>query len=112
VYIRDRIKDMIVSNGFNVYPKEVENALCEHPQVQTAAVVGVPDEIRGEVIHAFVVRKEGVQVDEQALLAHIAGLVGKHKIPRGISFVTELPLTASGKIQRFALREQLQRAQG
>jgi long-chain acyl-CoA synthetase len=112
VYIRDRIKDMIVSNGFNVYPKEVENALCEHPQVQTAAVVGVPDEIRGELIHAFVVRKEGAQIQEQELLAHTATLVGKHKIPRGISFVTELPLTASGKIQRFALREQLQRAQG
>jgi len=112
VYIRDRIKDMIVSNGFNVYPKEVENALCEHPEVQTAAVVGVPDEIRGEVIHAFVVRKDGANVDEQALLAHTAGLVGKHKIPRGVSFVAELPLTASGKIQRFALREQLQRAKG
>lgn len=112
VYIRDRIKDMIVSNGFNVYPKEVENALCEHPQVQTAAVVGVPDEIRGEVIHAFVVRKDGAQIQEQELLAHTATLVGKHKIPRGISFVSELPLTASGKIQRFALRDQLKRALG
>jgi acyl-coenzyme A synthetase/AMP-(fatty) acid ligase len=64
------------------------------------------------VIHAFVVLKEGANVDEQDLIAHTAGLVGKHMIPRGVSFVTELPLTASGKIQRFALREQLQRAQG
>lgn len=110
VYIHDRIKDMIISNGFNVYPKEVENALCEHPDVQTAAVVGIPDEIRGELIHAFVIRKEAAQVDESQLLEHLSKLVGKHKLPKGISFIGQLPLTASGKIQRFALRELLQPA--
>ena len=105
IYIRDRLKDMIVSNGYNVYPKEVENALAEHPSVQNVAVVGVQDDIRGEVIHAFAVLREGTSVTEEALIAHCAGLIGKHKLPRRIHFTDSLPLTASGKIQRFALRE-------
>ena len=104
IYIRDRLKDMIVANGYNVYPKEVENALAEHPAVQNVAVVGVPDEIRGEVIHAFAVLREGASATEEALIAHCATLIGKHKLPRQIHFTDDLPLTASGKIQRFALR--------
>ncbi|MBC7437110.1 MAG: AMP-binding protein [Bdellovibrionales bacterium] len=106
IYIRDRLKDMIVANGYNVYPKEVENALAEHPVVQNVAVVGVPDEIRGEVIHAFVVLREGASATGEALIAHCATLIGKHKLPRQIHFTDNLPLTASGKIQRFALRDQ------
>jgi len=105
IFIRDRLKDMIVTNGYNVYPKEVENALAEHPAVQNVAVVGVPDEIRGEVIHAFAVLREGACVTEEALITHCATLIGKHKLPRKIHFTDNLPLTASGKIQRFALRE-------
>lgn len=110
IYIRDRLKDMIVANGFNVYPKEVENALAEHAAVQNVAVVGVPDEIRGEVIHAFVVLREGATVTGEALIAHCAGLIGKHKLPRTIHFTDNLPLTASGKIQRFALRNRAREA--
>ena len=107
LFVRDRLKDMIVSNGYNVYPKEVENALCEHPAVQSAAVIGVPDEIRGELVHAFVVLKPGAKAGAQELIGHCATLIGKHKLPRDVHFVAELPLTASGKIQRFALREML-----
>ena len=107
LFVRDRLKDMIISNGNNIYPKEVENALCEHKAVQTAAVIGVPDEIRGELVHAYVVLKPGEQVSAQDLIGHCATLIGKHKLPRDISFVRELPLNASGKIQRFALREML-----
>jgi acyl-CoA synthetase (AMP-forming)/AMP-acid ligase II len=107
VFIRDRLKDMIVSNGYNVYPKEVENALCEHPAVQSAAVIGVPDEIRGETIHAFVVLKSGSTATSDEMLAHCAARVAKYKLPRGVTFLDALPLTASGKIQRFALRQQL-----
>jgi acyl-CoA synthetase (AMP-forming)/AMP-acid ligase II len=110
IYIRDRLKDMIVANGFNVYPKEVENALAEHPAVQNVAVVGVPDEIRGEVIHGFVVLREGQQATGEALIAHCATLIGKHKLPRQIHFTDNLPLTASGKIQRFALRDRAKAA--
>jgi len=105
IYIRDRVKDMIVANGYNVYPKEVENALAEHPAVQSVAVVGLPDEIRGEVIHSFVVLREGQSVTAEALIAHCATLIGKHKLPRQIHFTDNLPLTASGKIQRFVLRD-------
>ncbi|HEY5291619.1 MAG TPA: AMP-binding protein [Burkholderiales bacterium] len=107
LFVRDRLKDMIISSGNNIYPKEVENALCEHTAVQSAAVIGVPDEIRGELVHAFVVLKPGAQASAQDLIAHCATIIGKHKLPRDISFVSELPLTASGKIQRFALRELL-----
>lgn len=110
IYIRDRLKDMIVTNGFNVYPKEVENVLAEHPAVQNVAVVGVPDEIRGEVIHGFVVLREGQSTTGEALIAHCATLIGKHKLPRYIHFTDNLPLTASGKIQRFALRDQARQA--
>jgi long-chain acyl-CoA synthetase len=112
LYVRDRLKDIIISNGYNIYPKEVENALCEHQAVQSAAVIGVPDEIRGQLVHAFVVLKPGEQASAQPLIAHCAGIIGKHKLPRDISFVGELPLTASGKIQRFALREMLAKSAG
>ncbi|MGD0187056.1 MAG: class I adenylate-forming enzyme family protein [Roseiarcus sp.] len=109
IHVVDRLKDMIVSNGNNVFPKEVENALCEHDVVQSAAVIGIPDEISGELIHAFVVLKPGEQVDESDLIAHCKELIGKHKLPRTIAFVTDLPFTASGKIQRFQLREMAKR---
>ena len=105
LFVRDRLKDVIISSGNNIYPKEIENALCEHKVVQSAAAIGVPDEIRGELVHAFVVLKPGKQASAQDLIAHCATIIGKHKLPRDISFVNELPLTASGKIQRFALRE-------
>jgi long-chain acyl-CoA synthetase len=107
LFVRDRLKDMIISSGYNIYPKEVENALCEHEAVQSAAVIGVPDEIRGETVHAFVVLKPGQEASARDMIAHCATIIGKHKLPRDISFVNELPLTASGKIQRFALREML-----
>jgi long-chain acyl-CoA synthetase len=112
IYIRDRLKDLIITSGYNVYPKEVENALCEHPAVQTCAAVGLPDEIRGENIHAFVVLKSGAAATEAELIGHCGRLIAKYKVPRGVTFVEELPLTASGKIQRFQLRERAQRAQG
>lgn len=102
--VRDRLKDIIVSSGYNVYPKEVENALCEHEAVQSAAVIGVPDEVRGENIHAFVVLKPNRRASAPELIAYCASLIGKHKLPREVSFVNQLPLTASGKIQRFELR--------
>lgn len=108
LYIRDRLKDMIVCNGNNIYPKEVENALCEHPAVQTAAVIGIPDQISGELVHAYIVLKQGAQANARELIDHCATLIGKHKLPRDITFTDRLPLNASGKIQRFALREMLE----
>jgi long-chain acyl-CoA synthetase len=105
IQIRDRIKDMIVSSGNNVYPKEVENAISEHPAVQSVAVIGVPDEIRGENIHAFLVRRSSHQLTENEVIEHCTRLIARYKVPRAVIFLDELPLTASGKIKRFELRE-------
>lgn len=105
VYIMDRVKDMIVANGFNVFPKEVENAISLHPAVMSVAVIGLPDELRGEDIHAFVVLRPGHVVDMTAMAEHCAAHLAKYKLPRTFSFLDELPLTANGKIRRFKLRE-------
>lgn len=105
VHIMDRTKDMIVSNGFNVYPKEVENCIADVQGVQAVAVVGVKDEIRGENIHAFVVPRQGASLDSRALLEHCARHLSRYKVPRAVTLIDSLPLTASGKVQRFRLRE-------
>lgn len=105
IHISDRIKDMIVSSGNNVYPKEVENAISELSAVQSVAVIGVPDEIRGENIHAFIVRRPGHQLTESEVVDHCIRLIARYKVPRAVIFLDELPLTASGKIKRFELRD-------
>ncbi len=104
IHIRDRIKDIIVSSGNNVYPKEVENAIIEITAVQSVAVIGVPDEIRGENIHAFIVLRPGYQLDRETVIAHCTKMIARYKVPREVTFLEELPLTASGKIRRFELR--------
>jgi long-chain acyl-CoA synthetase len=105
IYILDRVKDMIVANGFNVFPKEVENAIAAHPAVLTVAVVGVPDELRGEDIFAFVVRRAGACASSEDIADHCTRHLARYKLPRYISLADELPLTATGKIRRFKLRE-------
>jgi long-chain acyl-CoA synthetase len=105
IHILDRLKDVIVTNGFNVYPKEVENTICELDAVQTAAVVGVPHAIRGEDICAFVVPKPGAALAEADIVSHCQKYIGKFKVPRLVVMINEFPLTANGKIQRFELRK-------
>ena len=104
VEIRDRFKDVIISGGENVSSVEVEGVLLRHPQVQEAAVVGLPHEKWGEAPHAFVVRRPGASVTEEELRRfareHLAGF----KSPKGVTFVEELPKTATGKVQKFVLR--------
>ncbi len=107
LHILDRTKDMIVSNGFNVYPKEVENVIAELPGVQSVAVVGVPDEISGEWIHAFVVARPDFRLAEDEVLQHCTRALASFKRPKRVSFVDAMPLTGSGKIRRVALRELL-----
>jgi fatty-acyl-CoA synthase len=102
-YIVDRVKDMFVSGGENVYPAEVEEALLGHPAVRECAVVGVPHEVWGEVGHAVVVLEADVHVDEHTLLAHLRGRLAKYKIPRSVAFVEGLPRTATGKIIKSAV---------
>lgn len=105
VYIVDRVKDMIVSGGENVYPAEVENALFGHPAVQDIAVIGVPDERWGEAVKAIVVVKGGMTLDATELIRYARERIGGYKVPKSVEFVTELPRNASGKVLRRELRE-------
>jgi len=106
-HIVDRVKDMINVGGLNVYPKEVEHVLYEHPAVAECAVVGVPHERKGETVKAFVVLRASHKPSEalkEEIKQHCLKEIAAYKHPREIEFVTELPKTASGKIQKFRLR--------
>lgn len=102
-YIVDRVKDMYISGGENVYPKEVEGVLMEHPDVEEVAVVGVPDETWGEVGHAFVVPKKGATPKPEELLAFCQGRLAPFKWPKRFTFVSALPKTSLGKVQKYLL---------
>ena len=104
LYIVDRTKDLIVTGGFNVYPREVEDALTTHAEVAMAAVIGVPDPKWGEAVTAMVVRKAGATVDADTLIARVKALKGAQQAPKRIEFVDALPLTAVGKVDKKALR--------
>jgi fatty-acyl-CoA synthase len=106
-YLRivDRLKDMYISGGENVYPAEVEQALHEHPAVAECAVVGVPDETWGEVGRVFVVVSSGAELDEAGVLAHLEGRLARYKLPKTVVFLPELPHNASGKLLKSRLRE-------
>jgi acyl-CoA synthetase (AMP-forming)/AMP-acid ligase II len=101
----DRSKDMIISGGENIYPKEIENVLYEHPAVAECAVFGIPDEKWGEVPAAYVQLKPGECVDETTLIEHCAERLARFKRPRLLKLVTDFPKTAIGKIQKNILRE-------
>jgi acyl-CoA synthetase (AMP-forming)/AMP-acid ligase II len=104
IFIQDRIKDMVVSGGENIYPAEVENALFQHPQVADAAVIGIPDDKWGESLLAFIVAK-GEEPDKEALSAFCREQLASYKIPRQFKFLESIPRNASGKILKKILRE-------
>ena len=104
LYIVDRIKDMFISGGENVYPAEVENAIVEHPAVAEVAVIGVPDEKWGEVGRAFVLCRPGTTLTDAELRRFLLGRLAKYKIPVYVDVVKDLPRTASGKVQKAELR--------
>jgi fatty-acyl-CoA synthase len=104
LYIVDRVKDMIISGGFNVYPREVEDALMSHPAVGSAAVIGVPDDKWGEAVKAFVVLKSGAAADFETLHAHVKAKRGGPWAPKTIEFVEAIAVTGLGKVDRKALR--------
>ncbi|MBM3491614.1 MAG: fatty acid--CoA ligase [Alphaproteobacteria bacterium] len=104
LYIHDRVKDMIVSGGENIYPAEVESALFGHPAVADVAVIGVPDEQWGETVKAIVVRKPGMPLSAQDLLGFARQRVAGYKLPRSVDFVEALPRNPSGKILKRELR--------
>jgi fatty-acyl-CoA synthase len=100
-----RIKDIFIVGGENVAPREIEELLFEHPKISQAYVVGVPDRRLGEVGMAFVQLKEGVNLTESEVVDYCKGKIANYKVPRYVKFVTEFPMTSTGKIQKFILRE-------
>lgn len=104
VYIRDRIKDMVVSGGENIYPREIENVLFDHPLIVDAAVIGVPDKRFGEALLAFVVTAGDVAIAPDAVIGFCRERLGGYKVPRRIEQVDALPRNASGKVLKHELR--------
>lgn len=105
LHVVDRIKDMIVSGGENVYSAEVENAISQHPAVAACAVIAVPDEKLGERVHAVIVRRDGVSCTADDILAHTKTLIAGYKAPRSVEFLAVLPVSNTGKILKRELRE-------
>ncbi|GAA4888340.1 FadD3 family acyl-CoA ligase [Ferrimonas pelagia] len=103
--ITDRLKDMLISGGFNVYPAEIENSLCNYPGVAQAAVIGIADERMGELPKAFLVPKPGAQLDEAEVIAWCRQNMANYKVPRQVALVDSLPMNASGKVLKFELRK-------
>lgn len=105
-YIVDRKKDLIIAGGYNIYPREVEEVLFEHPAVQEAVVVGIPDPYRGETVKAYIVKKANVNVTEAELNEYCRANLAAYKVPRLYEFRDELPKTLVGKVLRRALLEE------
>jgi fatty-acyl-CoA synthase len=108
-HVVDRVKDMIISGGENIYPAEVEAVITQLPEVVSAAVVAVPDERWGEVGCAYVTLRPGARLDERTLRDHLEQQLARYKIPRYVEFCDELPTNATGKVLRARLREQARR---
>jgi fatty-acyl-CoA synthase len=110
VRIVGRKKDMLITGGFNVYPAEIEEYLFTHPKVLNVSVIGVPDPVMGEVAAVYVIQREGVKIEPQEIVDYCAKEIANFKVPRYVVVVRELPMTQSGKIQKFRLREMAQAA--
>lgn len=106
VKITGRLKDMIIRGGENIYPREIEEFLYTHPKILDVQVVGVPDAVYGEEAGAWIILREGETATEDEIRGYCHGKISRHKIPKYIFFIESYPMTASGKIQKFKLREQ------
>ncbi|MFP4168537.1 MAG: long-chain-fatty-acid--CoA ligase [Desulfonatronovibrionaceae bacterium] len=105
-YIVDRKKDMIISGGYNIYPREIDEVLHEHPKIREAVTVGVPNKTRGEIVKAFIVLEDGAELGKSEIISFCRQKMAAYKIPKKIEFREELPKTMVGKILRRALREE------
>jgi long-chain acyl-CoA synthetase len=104
LFLVDRVKDLIIVSGFNVFPAEVEEVLVAHPAVTHAAVIGVPHPHSGEAVKAYVVTAEGISVEEDDLIQHCEAHLARYKCPQKVMFVDEIPQSAIGKVLRKELR--------
>jgi fatty-acyl-CoA synthase len=107
-----RIKDMVIRGGENVYPREVEEFLYSHPKIQDVQVVGVPDRKYGEEICAWIVAKPGATLTTDEVRAFCDGRIARYKIPRYVKLVDGFPLTVTGKVQKYLMREQMKQELG
>jgi long-chain acyl-CoA synthetase len=105
IFLVDRLKDMIISGGENVYCGEVEQALSTHPAVAQPAVIGIPDKKWGETVHAVIILKPGCTATQEEIIAHCHELIAGYKCPHSVEFVNALPMSGAGKIQKNVLRE-------
>lgn len=103
--ITGRIKDMIIRGGENIYPKEIEDFLFTMPEVKNVQVVGIPDEKYGEIVGAFIIPNEGCDITEEDVRDYCLSRIARYKVPKHVFFLDEFPLTASGKVQKFKLRD-------
>jgi fatty-acyl-CoA synthase len=102
-----RVKDMLIRGGENIYPREIEEFLFRHPKVQSVQVFGVPDPKYGEEVCAWIVLKPGEQSSEDEIREFCRGQIAHYKVPRYIRFVSEMPMTITGKVQKFMMRERM-----
>jgi acyl-CoA synthetase (AMP-forming)/AMP-acid ligase II len=105
LFVEDRIKDLVISGGENVFPRAVEEVLHAHPEVVEAAVIGVPDERWGEAVKAVIVLRPGARCSEQEIIAFCRPRLGGFERPQSVDFVASLPRTATGKVLKRVLRE-------
>ncbi len=109
LFLKDRIRDVIITGGFNVYPTDVENALAQHPSVYECSVFGVPDEKWGEAVQAAVHLRPGFSKDPDALMAYVKNALGSVQTPKHIHFFEQLPKSSVGKVLKTAIKEQIQK---
>jgi acyl-CoA synthetase (AMP-forming)/AMP-acid ligase II len=105
IYIVDRKKDMIVSGGENIYPREIEEVLYSHPKIEDATIVGVPDPLWGESVRAVIVLKRGETMTEEEVIEYCKGHLASYKKPKSAEFAESLPRNPSGKVLKTVLRE-------
>lgn len=106
VNIVGRLKDMVIRGGENIYPREIEEFLFRHPKIQDVQVIGVPDQKYGEELCAWVKLRSGETLSEEEVREFCKGQIAHYKVPRYVRFVSEFPMTITGKIQKFVMREQ------
>ena len=105
IYIIDRKKDMVISGGINIYPREIEEVLFKHPAIADVAVTGVPDEKWGERLKAFVVTRPGNEIAEQDVIDFCKDKISDYKVPKDVAFIEALPRNVGGKVLKRELRE-------
>ncbi len=106
LYIKERVSDLIIVGGFNVYPKEVEEVIASHPAVAEVAVIGITSKLRGQRVKAYIIKKPGAEVGAKEIINYCKQYLAHYKVPRSVVFVDELPKTPIGKVKKFILRKE------